>query len=67
MTLFLKYCTVGVKEPKSKVQALNRLVWCPPPASQAITLRMLKIILKAVASESMEGLAQNILISTKTT
>lgn len=51
---------MGVKEPKSKEQALNRLGWRPPPAFQANTLRMLRISLKGVANKNMEELAQNI-------
>lgn len=58
---------MGVKDSKSKVQALNRLVWCLPHVSQATTLRMFRISLKGGASKSMEGLAHNILTSKKTT
>lgn len=54
-------------ELKSKMQALNRLVWCPPPVSQAITLRIFRIILKGGARKSMEGLAHTSLTSRKTT
>ena len=58
---------MGVKEPKNKVQAPNRLVWSLPPASQAITLRMLRIILKEGDRKNMKGLAHDILSSRKTT
>lgn len=46
---------MGVKEPKRKVEALNRLVCCPPFASQAITLSMLRVILKGEPVKTRKG------------